>query len=171
MVIKKDPASQAGLVEELTEIQINDTVPTYKSLILIMMISYSYHMYYHHHYHSYFKVSIIAYWHPWPHFGPWSSQAGLQNGNRDGRSRCLPADHPGYYSDLIIGSSRYLDIIHLYFPPGLPLFRTAYTYFNITQSPLIPAFIKGSVSKVTFAISRNASACLIKGDPWVGASD
>ena len=32
--------------------------------------------------------------------------------------------------------------------PGLPLFRTAYTYFNITQSPLVPAFIKGSVSKV-----------------------
>ena len=44
---------------------------------------------------------------------------------------------------------------------GLPLFRTAYTYFNITQSPLIPAFIKGSVSKVvllvksiTFMISK-----------------
>ena len=147
-MIKKDPASQAGLVEELTEIQINDTVPTYQSLIIVMIISYPYRK----HYQWEFQVSVLANWHPWPHFGPWSSQAGLQNGNRDGRSRCLPADHPGYYSDLIIGSSRYLDIIHLYFPPGLPLFRTAYTYFNITQSPLIPAFIKGSVSKVTFAI-------------------
>ena len=42
MVIKKDPASQAGLVEELTEIQINDTVPTYQSLIIVMIISYSF---------------------------------------------------------------------------------------------------------------------------------
>ena len=35
----------------------------------------------------------------------------------------------------------------------MPLFRTAYTYFNITQSPLIPAFIKGSVSKVALKLS------------------
>lgn len=34
VVIKKDPASQAGLVEELTEIQINDTVPTYQSSLI-----------------------------------------------------------------------------------------------------------------------------------------
>ena len=33
--------------------------------------------------------------------------------------------------------------------PGLPLFKTAYTYFNVTQSPLVPGFIKGSVAKVT----------------------
>ena len=59
MVIKKDPASQAGLVEELTEIQINDTVPTYQSLIMIMIMSYSYHKYYNH-YHSFFKVSVLA---------------------------------------------------------------------------------------------------------------
>ena len=34
VLIKKDPASQAGLVEELTEIQINDTVPTYQSSLI-----------------------------------------------------------------------------------------------------------------------------------------
>ena len=33
--------------------------------------------------------------------------------------------------------------------PGLPLYKTAYTYFNVTQSPLVPGFIKGSVVKVT----------------------
>ena len=33
--------------------------------------------------------------------------------------------------------------------PDLPLFRTAFTYVNITRSPLVPGFIQGSVSKVT----------------------
>jgi hypothetical protein len=31
----------------------------------------------------------------------------------------------------------------------LPLFRTAFTYINITRSPLVPGFIQGSVSMVT----------------------
>jgi hypothetical protein len=33
--------------------------------------------------------------------------------------------------------------------PDLPLYRTAFTYVNITRSPLVPGFIQGSVSKVT----------------------
>ena len=33
--------------------------------------------------------------------------------------------------------------------PELPLYKKAFTYFNLTRSPLIPGFIKGSVSKVT----------------------
>lgn len=34
VAIKKDPSSQTGLIEELTEIQINDTVPTYQSSVI-----------------------------------------------------------------------------------------------------------------------------------------
>ena len=33
--------------------------------------------------------------------------------------------------------------------PEMPLFKTSYTYFNVTESPLIPGFIKGAVAKVT----------------------
>ena len=33
--------------------------------------------------------------------------------------------------------------------PNLPLFRTAFTYINITRSPLVAGFIQGSVSVVT----------------------
>ena len=32
--IKKDPQSQTGLIEELTEIQINETVPSYTSSLI-----------------------------------------------------------------------------------------------------------------------------------------
>ena len=33
--------------------------------------------------------------------------------------------------------------------PELPLYQTAHTYFNVTKSPLVPGFIKGSVAKVS----------------------
>ena len=32
--------------------------------------------------------------------------------------------------------------------PELPLYQTAHTYFNVTRSPLVPGFIKGSVARV-----------------------
>ena len=54
--------------------------------------------------------------------------------------------------------------------PGLPLFRTAYTYFNITQSPLIPAFIKGSVSKVALLV-KSTPYMIVEGDSRVGLGD
>ena len=46
--------------------------------------------------------------------------------------------------------------------PGLPLYKTAYTYFNITKSPLIPAFIKGSVAKVNFSENTASEDILVK---------
>ena len=91
VLIKKDPNSQAGLVEELTEIQINETVPTFQSSMIDippLALDYGLHK-------LVFKMEI---------------ETGV---------------------------------------PDLPLFRTAYTYFNVTASPLVPSFIKGSVSKVT----------------------
>ena len=36
--------------------------------------------------------------------------------------------------------------------PELPLFQTAFTYFNVTKSQLIPGFIKGSVAKVALTL-------------------
>ena len=89
--IKKDPQSQTGLIEELTEIQINETVPSYTSSLI---------------------------------------------------------DIPG----LTLETGLYKLVFKLEIETGvagLPLFKTAYTYFNVTQSPLVPGFIKGSVSKVT----------------------
>ena len=89
--IKKDPASQAGFIEELTEIQINETVPSYRSsMISIPPRTLDYGLY-----KLVFKLEI---------------ETGM---------------------------------------PELPLYKKAYTYFNITKSPLIPSFIKGSVAKVT----------------------
>lgn len=89
--IKKDPQSQTGLIEELTEIQINETVPSYQSSMI---------------------------------------------------------DIPG----LTLETGLHKLVFKLEIEtgvPGLPLFKTAYTYFNVTQSPLIPGFVKGSISKVT----------------------
>ena len=89
--IKKDPNSQTGLIEELTEIQINETVRSYQSsLIDIPGLTLDVGLY-----KLVFKLEI---------------ETGV---------------------------------------PGLPLYKTAYTYFNVTQSPLVPGFIKGSVVKVT----------------------
>ena len=89
--ITKDPNSQTGLIEELREIRINDTVPTYtSSLIDIPPLTLDYGLH-----KLVFKLEI---------------ETGV---------------------------------------PELPLFKKAYTYVNITQSPLVPGFIKGSVAKVT----------------------
>lgn len=91
VLIKKDPNSQAGLIEELTEIQINETVPTYQSSLIEVppnVLDYGL-------YKLVFKLEI---------------ETGV---------------------------------------PGLPLYKKAFTYFNVTKSPLVPGFIKGSVTKVT----------------------
>ena len=91
VTIKKDPNSQTGLIEELTEVRINDTIPTYQSAMIDIppnILDYGL-------YKLVFKLEI---------------DTGV---------------------------------------PGLPLFKKAYTYFNISKSPLVPGFIKGSVSKVT----------------------
>ena len=91
VAIVKDPASQTGLIEQLTEIRINDTVPTYtSSLINIPPLTFDHGLH-----KLEFKLEI---------------ETGV---------------------------------------PELPLFKKAYTYVNITKSPLIPGFIKGSVAKVT----------------------
>ena len=45
-------------------------------------------------------------------------------------------------------------------PPGipeLPLFQTAFTYFEIIESPLVPGFIKGSIAKVEETHNINTS--------------
>ena len=89
--IMKDPASQTGLIEQLQEIQINDTVPTYQSSLIDvppLTLDYGLHK-------LVFKLEV---------------ETGV---------------------------------------PELPLFKKAYTYVNITKSPLVPGFIKGGVSKVT----------------------
>ena len=89
--IKKDPNSQTGLIEELTEIQINETVRSYQSSLI---------------------------------------------------------DIPGLTLD--VGLHKLVFKLEIETGvPGLPLYKTAYTYFNVTQSPLVPGFIKGSVVKVT----------------------
>ena len=88
---QEGPQSQTGLIEELTEIQINETVPSYQSSMI---------------------------------------------------------DIPG----LTLETGLHKLVFKLEIEtgvPGLPLFKTAYTYFNVTQSPLIPGFVKGSISKVT----------------------
>ena len=91
VVIKKDPNSQTGLIEELTEIQINETVRSYQSSLI---------------------------------------------------------DIPGLTLD--VGLHKLVFKLEIETGvPGLPLYKTAYTYFNVTQSPLVPGFIKGSVVKVT----------------------
>ena len=38
--------------------------------------------------------------------------------------------------------------------PELPLYQTAHTYFNVTKSPLVPGFIKGSVAKVSSILTQ-----------------
>ena len=89
--IMKDPASQTGLIEQLQEIQINETVPTYQSSLIDvppLTLDYGLHK-------LVFKLEV---------------ETGV---------------------------------------PELPLFKKAYTYVNITKSPLVPGFIKGGVSKVT----------------------
>ena len=91
VAIKKDPNSQTGLIEELTEMQINETIPTYMSALLeVPPNTLDYGLY-----KLVFKLEI---------------ETGV---------------------------------------PELPLYKKAYTYFNITKSPLTPGFIKGSVSMVT----------------------
>ena len=91
VAIKKDPNSQTGLIEELTEIQINETVRSYQSSLI---------------------------------------------------------DIPGLTLD--VGLHKLVFKLEIETGvPGLPLYKTAYTYFNVTQSPLVPGFIKGSVVKVT----------------------
>ena len=87
----KDPASQTGLTEELTEIQINETVA------------------------GSYQTSVID-------IPPRTLDYGLHK--------------------LVFKFELETGV------PGLPLYKTAYTYVNITKSPLVPVFIKGSVAKV-----------------------
>ena len=85
VAIKKDPNSQTGLIEELTEIQINETVRSYQSSLI---------------------------------------------------------DIPGLTLD--VGLHKLVFKLEIETGvPGLPLYKTAYTYFNVTQSPLVPAFTFG----------------------------
>ena len=51
-------------------------------------------------------------------------------------------------------------ILYLGFPE-LPLFQTAFTYFNVTKSQLVPGFIKGSVAKVALTLKHNINQVVI----------
>jgi hypothetical protein len=92
VALVKDPSSSSGaLMEVLTPVQINRTIPSYQSAVLSVppnVLDFGL-------YKLVFKLSI---------------DTGMAN---------------------------------------LPLFRTAFTYINITRSPLVPGFIQGSVSVVT----------------------
>ena len=87
----EDATAPGGILEKLNEVQINESIPTYRSaLIDIPPNTLDYGLY-----KMFFKLEI---------------DTGV---------------------------------------PELPLYKKAFTYFNLTRSPLIPGFIKGSVSKVT----------------------
>ena len=54
--------------------------------------------------------------------------------------------------------------------PELPLYQTAHTYFNVTKSPLVPGFIKGSVAKVSLCPNPIWKHVIAPDNHWMGPS-